>query len=164
MAVGESADGDQHGALADGPLWRVLPVPAGAGGRRRPCRRAALLSTVDAGAMTAVHGVRSRWAGIVRAEGLRRPDSATFLVGAAPDRRHRTLLLATYFALSMSTLRRWNEERPARYADWYAANAEALPALVLLDPPPGWADVDPSLGREYLCWLDGAYGPSAPCL
>ncbi|MFB7785207.1 hypothetical protein ACFY0N_29245 [Streptomyces vinaceus] len=116
----------------------------------------------DSPALPALHAVRTAWLDDVLAQGLQRPDSAAFSLredGRVPASRvlRRTLTMALFFGVSMSTLRMWAQEPPASYTDWYRSRPDRLPVLVRLALPPSWFG-SAQEERRYLCRLDSEYG------
>ncbi|MFI5920449.1 hypothetical protein ACIA8M_18115 [Streptomyces anulatus] len=132
-------------------------------GERMPDMRIERGRMGDGGAVLGIHSLRSNRLAGVRKEGLLRPDSAVFRFegefGCEPDEQHRTLLMAVFFGISMSTLRQWGDDRPNSYEQWYETRRDRLPSILGIRMEARWWGRG---DRRYLCRLRDHYGVTAP--
>lgn len=117
------------------------------------------------GARVGIHGVRSAWLGDILEDGWSRPDSATFVLSRreiAEDVGLRTLTMAIFHALSLSTLRMWCLDPPDSLAEWYSHRRDRLPAVALATAHDAWRYVPSMAWNRYYVRLDGCQGYTAP--
>ncbi|WP_432151784.1 hypothetical protein [Streptomyces sp. bgisy029] len=117
----------------------------------------------DGRVVLGIHSLRSSWVADVRKVGLLRPDSAAFRFGGdfgcESAERHRTLLMAVFFGISMSTLRQWVDDPPTSYERWYETRRHRLPSILgIRMEDQWWGQGD----RRYVCRLRDHYGVTAP--
>jgi hypothetical protein len=118
----------------------------------------------------AVHGTRARWLAATKRDGLTKDDSACFLLRpAGPDATgagqwRRSILMAIFFGMAMSTLRQWTAASPNSYRDWYRDHPDRLPVLTVWRPPQSWHRLPAHAWRGYLCRLRSEFGRTAPYL
>ena len=115
-----------------------------------------------------IHSTRRERVRSLQDGGLRRHDSAFFVVGAedvaeAAEILDATLPVALYFALAVRNVHEWisaTEERT--YSEWYRTRPSQLPAVLLFDVEHDQAAEASPVWTRYVSWARGTAVVTAP--
>lgn len=115
-----------------------------------------------------IHSTRRERVRSLQNGGLRRPDSAFFVVAAedvaeAAEILAATLPVALYFGLALRNVREWmstTEERT--YSEWYGIRPSQLPAVLLFDLEHDEAAEASPVSTRYVSWARGTAVVTAP--